>query len=280
MPAGGLARIAFWTVVASSREALLDAIDRHRDANAFTRATTLAWTQAQVQLRHLDIDAVEASYFQRLAGHACLTAFVAYGLVKEALARGGEGALRRTRQGPRQSVAGAAADRGGAGVLLFPPRACVGREAGLSPPRLGSASSSSEFVETPHPGLRLLPWLDSFSPHCAASLLEGGSRRACASSCLECQTATALQTCVIAPIVCGCGGAVVLCISPPLVSGVRNGRARCTLGLMRCRPLPAGLECIRIFGGAERACLTFRITRCFFGCLHICHGGERSHHRT
>ncbi len=69
VPAGGLARIAFWTVVASSREALLDAIDRHLDPNAFTRAATLAWTQAQVQLRHLDIDAVEASYFQRLAGH-------------------------------------------------------------------------------------------------------------------------------------------------------------------------------------------------------------------
>ena len=69
VPAGGVARIAFWTVVASTREALLDAIDRHLDVNAFTRATTLAWTQAQVQLRHLDIDAVEASYFQRLAGH-------------------------------------------------------------------------------------------------------------------------------------------------------------------------------------------------------------------
>jgi cyclic beta-1,2-glucan synthetase len=69
VPAGGMARIAFWTVVASSRESLLNAIDCHLDVNAFTRATTLAWTQAQVQLRHLDINAVEASYFQRLAGH-------------------------------------------------------------------------------------------------------------------------------------------------------------------------------------------------------------------
>ena len=69
VPAGGRARIAFWTVVASSRESVLDAIDRHLDVNAFTRATTLAWTQAQVQLRHLDIDAAEASDFQRLAGH-------------------------------------------------------------------------------------------------------------------------------------------------------------------------------------------------------------------
>lgn len=69
VPAGGRARVAFWTVVASSRESVLDAIDRHLDVNAFTRATTLAWTQAQVQLRHLDIDAAEASDFQRLAGH-------------------------------------------------------------------------------------------------------------------------------------------------------------------------------------------------------------------
>ena len=40
-----------------SREALLDLVDKHHDANAFERATTLAWTQAQVQLRHLGIEA-------------------------------------------------------------------------------------------------------------------------------------------------------------------------------------------------------------------------------
>ena len=61
--------IAFWTVVASSREALLDAIDKHQDTNAFERAATLAWTQAQVQLRHLDIAPDQASLYQRLAGH-------------------------------------------------------------------------------------------------------------------------------------------------------------------------------------------------------------------
>ena len=58
--AGGTARIAFWTVVASSREALLDAIDKHQDTNAFERAATLAWTQAQVQLRYLDIASADA----------------------------------------------------------------------------------------------------------------------------------------------------------------------------------------------------------------------------
>lgn len=69
IPAGGVVRIAYWTMVASSREALLDAIDKHHDRNAFERAATLAWTQAQVQLRHLDIAPAQASLYQRLAGH-------------------------------------------------------------------------------------------------------------------------------------------------------------------------------------------------------------------
>jgi cyclic beta-1,2-glucan synthetase len=69
IPAGGTVRIAYWTMVAPSRAALLDAIDKHRDANAFARAATLAWTQAQVQLRHLDVSSAEASRYQRLAGH-------------------------------------------------------------------------------------------------------------------------------------------------------------------------------------------------------------------
>jgi len=69
IPPGGTVRVAFWTMVASSREALLDAIDKHQDANAFERAATLAWTQAQVQLRHLDIGPSQASLYQRLAGH-------------------------------------------------------------------------------------------------------------------------------------------------------------------------------------------------------------------
>ena len=66
---GATVRIAFWTVVASSRADVLDLVDKHHDTNAFERAATLAWTQAQVQLRHLGVDADEASLFQRLAGH-------------------------------------------------------------------------------------------------------------------------------------------------------------------------------------------------------------------
>lgn len=66
---GETVRIAFWTIVAPSRTALVGLVDKHQDASAFDRAATLAWTQAQVQLRHLDVDADEASLFQRLAGH-------------------------------------------------------------------------------------------------------------------------------------------------------------------------------------------------------------------
>jgi cyclic beta-1,2-glucan synthetase len=64
---GKVARIDFWTVVAGSRDELLALVDAHHDRNAFDRAWTLAWTQAQVQLRHLDVDTQEAADFQRLA---------------------------------------------------------------------------------------------------------------------------------------------------------------------------------------------------------------------
>ncbi len=69
VPAGGTVRIAVWTFVAASRESVLQLLDKHQDSNAFVRAGTLAWTQAQVQLRHLGIESAEASLFQRLAGH-------------------------------------------------------------------------------------------------------------------------------------------------------------------------------------------------------------------
>ncbi len=68
VPAGGRARVTFWTMVAATPTALLELVDRHRDPSAFERATTLAWTQAQVQLRHLGITSAEAADFQQLAG--------------------------------------------------------------------------------------------------------------------------------------------------------------------------------------------------------------------
>jgi cyclic beta-1,2-glucan synthetase len=69
VPPGAIVRMAFWTAVAASREDVLNVLDKHQDANAFVRAGTLAWTQAQVQLRHLGITAAEASLFQRIAGY-------------------------------------------------------------------------------------------------------------------------------------------------------------------------------------------------------------------
>jgi cyclic beta-1,2-glucan synthetase len=66
---GATVRVAFWTMVAGSRAALLDYIDKHHDSAAYERATTLAWTQAQVQLQHLGVKPGEAALFQRLASH-------------------------------------------------------------------------------------------------------------------------------------------------------------------------------------------------------------------
>jgi len=69
VPPGTVARVTFWTMAASSRDTLLELVDKHQDTTGFERAATLAWTQAQVQLHHLGIDSGEAGLFQRLAGH-------------------------------------------------------------------------------------------------------------------------------------------------------------------------------------------------------------------
>ncbi|OYZ98647.1 MAG: glycosyl transferase [Rhizobiales bacterium 17-65-6] len=71
---GAVARIAFWTMAASTRAAVLVGIDRHRDTHAYARAATLAWTQAQVELHHLGISAGDAALFQQVAGYALYTA--------------------------------------------------------------------------------------------------------------------------------------------------------------------------------------------------------------
>jgi cyclic beta-1,2-glucan synthetase len=92
VPAGGTARIAFWTCVANSRSHVLELADKHRDHNAHTRAATLAWTQAQVQLRHLGIDASQANLFQQLAGRI---------LFADAAARPPADLIRRGASGPQ-----------------------------------------------------------------------------------------------------------------------------------------------------------------------------------
>ncbi len=69
IPAGRLVRCTLWTVVAATREAVLDLVDRHRQPMAYDRAIMLAWTQAQIQLRHLSISAETANHYQTLAAH-------------------------------------------------------------------------------------------------------------------------------------------------------------------------------------------------------------------
>jgi cyclic beta-1,2-glucan synthetase len=64
---GATAHAIFSTVVAESREDVLDLADKYRETATFERAATLAWTQAQVQLHHLGIGGDEAHLFQRLA---------------------------------------------------------------------------------------------------------------------------------------------------------------------------------------------------------------------
>ena len=73
---GASVRVTFWTLVAASRAALLDQIDKHSDAAAYDRATTLSWTQAQVQLHHLGVKPAEAALFQRLASHVVFASSV------------------------------------------------------------------------------------------------------------------------------------------------------------------------------------------------------------
>ncbi|HZX53181.1 MAG TPA: glucoamylase family protein, partial [Ilumatobacteraceae bacterium] len=64
---GSTVHAIFSTVVAESREEVLDLADKYRESATFERASILSWTQAQVQLHHLGIDSDEAHLFQRLA---------------------------------------------------------------------------------------------------------------------------------------------------------------------------------------------------------------------
>ena len=68
LPPGTSVRVTFSTLVAPSREEVVDLADKYRDPATFERAATLAWTQAQVQLRHLGVGPDEAHLFQSLAG--------------------------------------------------------------------------------------------------------------------------------------------------------------------------------------------------------------------
>ncbi len=60
-------RCSFSTIVARSREEAVTLADKYHDPNTFEREVRLAWTKAQVEMSHLNIDADEAHLFQRLA---------------------------------------------------------------------------------------------------------------------------------------------------------------------------------------------------------------------
>jgi cellobiose phosphorylase len=60
--------VAFTTAVATSREAALQLADRYRDVAAAERAMSLARTEAEVELRDLDISPADVSLYQELAG--------------------------------------------------------------------------------------------------------------------------------------------------------------------------------------------------------------------
>ena len=87
---GATAHAIFSTVVAGSREEVLDLADKYREAATFERAAVLAWTQAQVQLHHLGIQSDEAHLFQRLANRV---------LYSDPSLRASEGVLVRNDRG-------------------------------------------------------------------------------------------------------------------------------------------------------------------------------------
>ena len=64
---GATARVQLALIAADSRERALASADKYRDPAIFERVASLAWTQAQVQLRHMGITSDEAHLFQRLA---------------------------------------------------------------------------------------------------------------------------------------------------------------------------------------------------------------------
>jgi cyclic beta-1,2-glucan glucanotransferase len=67
VPQDGTVRLVFTTLVAASRAEALELAEKYRQSTTFERESSLAWTQAQVQLHHLKISQDEAHLFQRIA---------------------------------------------------------------------------------------------------------------------------------------------------------------------------------------------------------------------
>jgi cyclic beta-1,2-glucan synthetase len=70
---GATVRLVFTTLVAPSRDEALGMAEKYRQPATFERESSLAWTQAQVQLHHLRITQNEAHLFQRLANRLLYT---------------------------------------------------------------------------------------------------------------------------------------------------------------------------------------------------------------
>ena len=73
IPQGSTVHLVFTTLVAPSREEALEIAEKYRQPATFERESSLAWTQAQVQLHHLRITQDEAHLFQRLANRLLYT---------------------------------------------------------------------------------------------------------------------------------------------------------------------------------------------------------------
>ncbi|QSA97767.1 GH36-type glycosyl hydrolase domain-containing protein [Methylococcus sp. EFPC2] len=71
--AGATEHLTFTTLVATSRQGVEDLADKYHHVAAFDRVSSLAWTHAHVQLRHLRTRPDEAQLFQDLANRLLYT---------------------------------------------------------------------------------------------------------------------------------------------------------------------------------------------------------------
>jgi cyclic beta-1,2-glucan synthetase len=88
---GAGAHVVFSTMMAPSREEALRLAEKYSDPAMFERVTTLAWTQARVQLHHLGVESGEAHLFQHVANRV---------LYSDPTLRPSPDVLRRNAAGP------------------------------------------------------------------------------------------------------------------------------------------------------------------------------------
>ncbi len=68
LAAGETIQIIFSTGMVESKAEALELIEKYSDYHTFQRESEMAWTQAQIQLRHLKINNLKAHVYQKLAG--------------------------------------------------------------------------------------------------------------------------------------------------------------------------------------------------------------------